>query len=330
MDFIKNKNAEYDVIGIGSALLDFTVEVDDSILSKINLNKGEMHLVDENRSTEILELLKSYPMEITPGGSSANTVSGILNFGGKSIFCGKVGKDEHGDYYINETKKNGVISRIVKEQNYFTGFAITFITSDSERTFATHLGAALQYNKDDISEDDIKKSRILHLEGYLFEPEGLREACVKAMETAKKNNVLISIDLSDPALISRIYDTFKEVITDYANIIFLNEDEAKEFTGVHGEEALDQLYTMCDFAVVKLGANGSIIKYDGQAHNISVYETEVVNTNGAGDLFAAGALYGIARGFDPERCGMLGSYAASLVVSQVGARINESIDVSKF
>ena len=323
---ILNKNAEYDVLGMGSALLDFTVKVDDAELEEFGLKKGGMQLIDEARSREIRSRLEGRPVEITPGGSSANTLAGISNLCGKGIFSGKVGFDPNGDRYIQDTELAGVKALIGRDRS-MTGHAITFITPDSERTFATHLGASLRFDRDDISEEYIKKSKILHIEGYLFEPPGLREACMRALEIAKRNNVLISVDLSDPGLIDRIYKTFRQIVREFVNIVFVNEDEARAFTKNEREEALEDLYAVCDFAAVKLGAEGSIIKSGGSVYRIPAVRTQVVNTNGAGDMYAAGVLYGIARGLDPERSGRIGSFVSSKVVSQVGARVRGKISI---
>jgi sugar/nucleoside kinase (ribokinase family) len=323
---ILNKKAEYDVLGIGSALLDFTVMVDDADLAQFGLMKGGMQLIDADRSREILSRLQGKKMEITPGGSSANTLAGISMLGGRGIFLGKVGNDSHGDRYIRDTELSGVKAEIGRHDS-MTGHAITFITPDSERTFATHLGAALQLNRDDVREDHIRNSKIIHLEGYLFEPPGLREACMRALEIAQKNGVLVSIDLSDPGLIDRIRPIFETVTRDFANIIFVNEDEARAFTGAEQDHALHYLSRLCDIAVVKLGPEGSLIKSDDTIHRIPVFKTNVVNTNGAGDMYAAGVLYGIARGFSLERSGRIGSYVSSMVVSQVGARFPGKISI---
>ena len=318
----------YDIAGIGSALLDFTVEVDDGVLDRFGLVKGGMQLIDEERSRELLDELKNHPLEISPGGSAANTVAGVSNFGGSGLFIGKVGNDVHGSRYIDDTESSGVKAHLGRN-DHMTGHAITFITPDRERTFATHLGAAQRLSRDDISEQDIRNSRIIHIEGYLFEPPGLREVCMHAIEIAKKHGVRVSIDLSDPGLILRIHGVFMDVVKRYADIVFVNEDEARSFTGKEREMALDHIHELCGFAVVKLGPGGSLIKSRGVSHNIPVYKTEVVNTNGAGDMYAGGLLFGLARGMTPEQSGKLGSYGSSLVISQVGARLKGKIDISK-
>lgn len=319
---------EIDVVGIGSALLDFTVEVDERVLDKIGLKKGQMHLIDEKRSREIFEELKDYTIETTPGGSSANTLAGIAVLGGRSLFLGKVGNDHNGDYYISENEKMGVMTKIGKIDR-MTGHAITFITPDSERTFATHLGAALYLGRDDILEQDIRNSNILHIEAYLLENDIQRRACFEAMSIAKYNHVRISIDLADSALILRNKDDFTAIVKKYADIVFVNEEEAVAFTGKREEEALHVISALCDVAVVKLGEEGSLIKSDDEVHRIPAVKTRVENTNGAGDMYAAGLLFGIAKKVPIEKAGLIGSYASSLVVSQRGARLHEGIDIDK-
>jgi len=317
---------KYDIAGVGSALLDLTVEADDSLLEELNLRKGSMELIDPQRSKEILEKIKNLPMDYTPGGSSANTIAGAARCGASGVFIGTIGNDEHGSIYLTETQKSGV-TPILPTLKSATGHAITFITPDSERTFETYLGAAAELSVDAIDEDAIASSKILHLEGFLFEPPGVKEAAFHAMDIAKKNNVTISVDLSDPALIERIHDTFDLILKDYVDIVFVNEEEAKAYTGKEEGDALNDLSKLCSFAVVKLGARGSLIKTDRNIYTIPSYPVDVVNTNGAGDMYASGVLSGISMGFTPEDCGKIGSYGSSLVVGSNGARISENINV---
>ncbi len=316
----------YDVAGIGSALLDFTFQVDEDILEELGLKKGQMHLIDEDKSRDIQARMKNFPVEITPGGSAANTMAGVANLGGRSLFIGKVGRDAHGRIYIDESRKAGVEMR-VNLHDKMTGHAITFITPDSERTFATHLGAALHFGREDVSADAIRSSKILHIEGYMLEG-ALKEASVFAMELAREAGVLISLDLADPALIQRNHAELTRLVADYADIVLVNEDEAKAFTGLEGERALHEIHSRCRVAVVKLGESGSLIKSEQGVHCVQPYKTEVVNTNGAGDMYAAGILFSLASGISLEKAGRISSYAASLVVGQVGARLKNRIDLS--
>lgn len=320
-------NKRYDVTGIGSALLDFMVSVDDSFLDEMGLAKGGMHLIDEERSRYIFQKIINYKMEIIPGGSSANTVAGVSALTGKGAFIGRVADDEHGASYIKQTLESGVESFISKGSG-ITGHAITFITPDLERTFATHLGAALHLSPDDLNIEVVENSSVLHLEGYLFEAENLREVCFKAMKAAKGAGTLVSVDLADPGLIERAGPVLNSIVDDYADIVFVNEVEALQFTGLKEGEALKVLAERTPFAVVKLGDRGSLIKTGGSSFTIPSYRVNVVNTNGAGDMYAAGVLFGLTKGYSPEESGKIGSYAASLVVASTGARYAGTIDIS--
>ncbi len=325
---MKIKKATYDVTGIGSALLDFTVEVDDSFISSLGLKKGEMLLIDADRSREIFNLLQSMKIHIAPGGSSANAIAGVAMMGGKGSFIGKVASDNYGRTYVDKTVEAGVTSFITSGSG-MTGHAITFITPDSERTFATHLGAAIELSADEIDYSVIADSSILHLEGYLFEPENLRDVCYRSMKIAKENGVMVSVDLADPGLVGRIKNVFTDVTENYADIIFVNEEEASAFTGTLNQEALEVLSAHSAIAVVKLGAKGSMIKSGNTVVKIDAVKTDVVNTNGAGDMYAAGFIYGLTSGRSIEQSGKIASYAASLAVASAGARVEEKINLDK-
>jgi len=305
---------------MGSALLDFTFEVEENILNELNLTKGHMHLIDEDRSKEIFKRVSNIPVEITPGGSGANVAAGIAHLGGKSAFMSSVGLDENGTLYIDETRKSGV-DVIINRHEQLTGHAITFITPDSERTFATHLGAALCFSENDVSEDVVSNSSILHIEGYLLESDYTYSACLKAMDAALKHKTLVSIDLSDPALIGRIKNRFEFILEKYIDIVFVNEEEAFAFTEKRKVDALRELAKYADLSIVKLGAEGSLISYKGTEYEIKAVTTDVVNTNGAGDMYAASILYGITSDLDIVESGNLASKNSALVVAQIGARL---------
>ena len=316
---------KYDVVGIGSPLLDFIFEVDDNVLAEMDLKKGEMHLIEEEKSKEILKKMERYDVKTAPGGSSANTLSGVSVLGGSAVFLGKIGKDKHGDIYEQRTSEEGVNIRLSKHDNAITGHAITFITPDSERTFATHLGASLHFRKEDVFEEDIKASKILHIEGFQLEDSELKEAAVHAMKTAKAHNVKVSIDLADPALIGRNLEPLKKLVKEYADIIFVNETEAEAFTGKKEEQALHEIYDICEIAVVKLGDKGSLIKANDMIYKIPINKVNVVNTNGAGDAYAAGILYSVANNIDMEKAGKIAAYISSQVVANAGARLDKNI-----
>jgi sugar/nucleoside kinase (ribokinase family) len=316
---------KYDVAGIGSPLLDFIVEVDEGTLAEVDLNKGEMHLIDANQSKEILKKLEHHRVKTAPGGSSANTLAGVAALGGSAVFLGKIGDDYHGTIYEQKMIEDGVDALLSRHDAEQTGHAITFITPDSERTFATHLGAAMHFRKDDVFDDSIRESEILHIEGYQLEDPALVETVIHAMEVAKESDGMISIDLADPALIGRHLEPITDLVLKYADIVFVNELEAKAFTGKEELEALHHIYDMCEIAIVKLGEEGSLLKADDTYHIIPAYAVDVDNTNGAGDAYAAGILFSIARGIDMERAGKIASYIAAQVVASPGARVERSL-----
>lgn len=319
------KNRTYDVAGISSPLLDLVVQVSDDDLAQIGLAKGEMHLVDEARSKQVMDAIQGRQLTIAPGGSAANTLAGVSTLGGRSVLMGTIGNDANGQTYKSKTEDDGVTAHLSTDAQAATGNAITLITPDGERTFATHLGAALQFKKDHVREEDIAGSSILHIEGYYFEDPSQREAAVYAMSIARKYGTMTSIDLSDPGLVARAFDTLHSIIPDYADIVFANELEAKAYTGKDGEEAAHALAEQCDIAVVKLGEHGSIIKAAGSVYTISKHATEVKNTNGAGDMYAAGFLYGLTHDLSYAQAGDLGSFAAACVVGSGGARLDEDL-----
>lgn len=312
-----------DVLGLGNTLMDFLIEVDDNRLLEFDLKKGEMHLVEEDKAKKILDKIEKEQLKIefVPGGSAANTLKGVAFLGGAAMLYGKVGKDAHGLSYIEQMQAHGVKTRITHHHHKLTGHALAFITPDAQRTFSVHLGAAIHLEKEDILEDDIKESKILHLEGYQLEGE-TKETLLQAMELARKHHTLISLDLADPGVIRRNHKLLQRIVQDYVDILFVNEKEAKEFTGKEEEEAAIELGKMVKIAIVKIGERGSIISGDGGLHYIAPFPAKAIDTTGAGDTYAAGFLYGCCCGWPLERCGKLGSLLASKVVEQKGVKLN--------
>lgn len=311
-----------DLIALGNTLMDFLVEVEDSQLSELNLKKGEFHLVEEAEAKAFLKKISqtNLAIETVPGGSAANTLKGFALLGGKAILYGKVGNDLYGQQYVQEMSRHQVISRINLHPS-ITGHALTFITPDAERTFSVCLGAALTLAKEDILEEDIQKSKILHLESYQFEGP-TKEAVLHALALAKKHHTLISLDLADPGVVRRNKAFIKKTISNYADIVFANQAEAKELTGLEPEEALNEISKSTKTAIIKLGEKGSLISSEGIITFINPFPARAVDTTGAGDTFAAGFLYGCCRNWDIEKCGKLGSLMAAKIVEQKGVKIH--------
>jgi len=317
----------YDVIGIGNPLVDLLLKVNDNTLMELNLKKGTSHFLSEEELKKVEEKIKEHDIKIAPGDSTANTLVGIAGLGGKVCFCGKVGEDKHGAYYEETLTKAGVAHRLAKIPG-ITGKCISFITPDTERTFAVHLGACTQLLKEDLFEEDIKNSKYLHLTGYQLEDPTLRETAIHAMDIAKSNGVKISMDLADPSLVRRCHTDLLNFVKTYADIVFVNEDEAKALTELEPSDAVHEIAKMVDIAIVKIGKEGSFIKQGEMLYKIEGFKANAVDTTGAGDMYAAGFLFGLTKGYELDKCGKIGSYAASKIVEIIGARMETVIDVS--
>jgi sugar/nucleoside kinase (ribokinase family) len=312
---------EYDVSGIGSSLLDLIYNVDEHILEELGLKKGEMRLIDKEKSKQILNKLEFHKSKTIPGGSCSNTIAAASNLGSKTAFFGKIGNDHHGNLYEEQTSEIITTPILSKHPKESTGHAITLITPDGERSFATHLGASSELDLETLSHDIITRSKILHLEGYQLANEKSREIILHAVKIAKQSNTKISIDLSDAHIVKTNHQFIKDFIKDHIDIVFANEDEAKAFTGKDPEQALHELADHAEIAIVKLGEKGSLIKTNNEIHRIEPEKTIVVNTNGAGDAYAAGILHGIANNLHLEEAGKQASKIASMIISNDGARL---------
>ncbi len=312
----------YDVLGIGNALVDFLAEVDEAELVLAGLAKGEMRLVDEATARATLDRLQAGKpsMKIMPGGSCANTISGVARLGGTAAFHGAVGADRYGDRFEQALVADGVRSGVRRRADGLTGHAIAFITPDGQRTFAVHLGAALSYREEEVLEEEIRQSSILHLEGYLFDAPTLRKAAERAMGYAQRYGVMVSVDLADPGVVRRNRAFVEDVVQHRTGVLFANEEEAMALTELPAEQAVRRLAERVEVAVVKCGGHGSLLQRGERLVRVAARRSKAVDTTGAGDLYAAAVLYGLCRGWDLERCGRVASHVAGLIVEQIGAR----------
>jgi sugar/nucleoside kinase (ribokinase family) len=308
------------ILGIGNALVDvMTIINDDNILEKFSLPKGSMQLVDRAKSELVKAETVSLSRSLASGGSAANTIHGLAMLGVNTGFIGSVGKDDTGEFFENDMKKAGV-KTYLSYRDSITGTAVALISKDSERTFATHLGAAVELEANDLDAGCFKNYDILYLEGYLiFNKLLVERACI----LAKENNMKIALDLSSYNVVEAKLADFKEIIEKYIDIIFANEEEAKSFTGLAPFDALSSISEFCDVAVIKVGKDGSLIKRGEEVIKIGTIDVQSIDTTGAGDLYASGFLYGYACGFSLEKCGLFGSVLAGHVIEIVGARMDE-------
>ena len=318
---------ENDVFGLGHPLIDIIAFVDDEFINKHELNKGLFHLTDNDKIKNVLNEIDDYV--ITSGDSTANTLATITNFGGKTIYYGSVGNDEFAKEFAKSLDKEDVKNKLFTNE-YSTGVALCLVTKDGERTFLVHLGAAIKFNAQKIDEEDIKNSKIVHITGYQIDDPNMRIVTLKIVQIAKENNIKISFDMADPGVIKRNYDFVQEFLND-VDIIFANEEEAKAFTTKDDPlDSLEILSAYSDIVIVKIGKEGSFISYNGAIISIEGVKANTLDTTGAGDIYAAGILYGLTNNLDIETAGNLASYTAAKIVEQKGARFNDKIDISKF
>jgi sugar/nucleoside kinase (ribokinase family) len=307
------------ILGIGNALVDIVTLIDDEqILNKFALPKGSMQLVDNEKSKTVKTGTVNCNKTMASGGSAANTIHGLAMIGIEAGFIGSIGKDETGDFFENDLKNAGVKTFLSRHQTP-TGTAVALITPDSERTFATHLGAAVELNADDLNPSDFKGYDILYLEGYLIINKPL---VVAACKIAKANKMKIALDLASYNVVEAKLGDFKEIVEQYVDILFANEEEAKAFTGLDAETAVFRLSEFCETAVVKIGSEGSWLKRGEEVIKIGTIPVKSKDTTGAGDLYAAGFLYGVATNDTLENCGLYGAILSGKVIEIYGARLD--------
>lgn len=306
------------VLGMGNALVDIMTRLkDDSILDKLSFPKGSMQLVDKNQSNKILEATNHLEKIQASGGSAANTIHGLASLGIETGFIGKVGKDNMGGFFEQDLIANNIQPKLFNSETE-TGRAVALVSPDSERTFATYLGAAVELEADDISVDLFSGYQYFHIEGYLVQNHSLLE---KAMQLAKKQGLIISIDLASFNVVEENLDFLKSIVEKYVDIVFANEEEAKSFTGCEPEKALEIISKNCDIAIVKIGKKGSLLKKESKSTKGGIIGAEPVDTTGAGDLYAAGFLYGHIKGMTLENCAYLGALLSGKVIEEIGAKI---------
>ena len=312
---------QYDVYGVGNALLDIQARVADSVLTDLRFSKGIMTLVDEATQEQVLSKLDGVKINRCAGGSAANTIMGVADFGGKAAYVGKVGQDETGGVYMDDMRKMSVHinSQPIETR---TGTCVVLITEDAQRTMLTNLAASSQLGPDDIVESEIQKAKYVYIEGYLFGGEPTKSAALKAIELAKKNGVKVAFTVSDPFLIQYNRDLFLRLIEGPVDLLFCNLDEARALTGKHDPiDCAQEIHKHAENVALTLGGDGSILMHEGQVIPIEGVPCQAVDTTGAGDMYAAGILYGITNGLSWKQAGHLASHAASRVVAQMGARL---------
>ncbi|MDQ7010316.1 MAG: adenosine kinase [Mariprofundaceae bacterium] len=311
----------YDVYGVGNAIMDLQVQTDDAFLKSIGVEKGVMTLVNEARQQDVLAALETHDVHQCSGGSACNTIVGLADFGGSAAYACKVGDDAFGKMYLDEMRRMGITIEVDPAPGQ-TGTCVVLITGDAQRTMLTHLGVSSTLAADDIRADEIARAQYVYIEGYLFTGDDTRAAALRAMELARIQGVKVAFTVSDPFLIEICRDEFRELIEGPVDLLFCNQEEARALTGMHDPiECARELHRHVGNVALTLGANGSIIMHEDEVIPIEGVEVEAVDTTGAGDMYAAGVLYGITNGLSWKQAGHLGSHAAARIVSQLGARL---------
>lgn len=313
----------WDVAGIGNALMDALVIVeDDTVLSSLQLDKGTMHLVDHDKWMAAYEQVRRHKVAFETGGSCANTVATVGLLGGRAVYRGQVGDDQMGHMYASKMTETCGEHGLCFSGSRATGKCLSIISADAERTMLTDLGAAVELPGLGAFGDRLSKAKIGHFEGYTLFGGPTRDATLEALRCAKANGVKISFDASDPSVVHAVKPMLWDVLREYVDVAFLNAEETKALSdGMAPEEAIGFIAKEAGLktTVVKLGSRGSLIRHDGRDYEVGIRKVKAVDTTGAGDAYAGGYLYGLSQDWSPEDCGRLAAAVAALTVSQIGA-----------
>ncbi len=310
------------VLGMGNALVDMMTEMpDDSLLEELGLQKGSMQLVDKEFSDQALKKIEHLKRIEMSGGSAANTICGLASLGIETAFIGKVGHDRLGEVFQKDLVRNGIRPLLQYSTNE-SGLALALVSPDSERTFATYLGAAVELEPADLKVDMFQGYTHFYIEGYLVQHH---ELIRRAVELAKECGLDVILDLASFNVVEDNREFLRFLVKEYADIVFANVDEARVFTGgKKPEDALNEIAQDCWIAVVKTGKDGSLVQNGKQVFRIPAQKVNCIDTTGAGDLYAAGFLYGMLNDLKLPLCGEIGSILAGKVIELMGARIPDA------
>jgi sugar/nucleoside kinase (ribokinase family) len=309
------------VLGMGNALVDILIRIDDDeLLAKLGFSRGSMTLVEKGKMNDVLEATLNYEKQKSSGGSVANTIHGVSQLGAPCGYVGKIGKDEYGEFFTSYMKQININTELFSGTKD-SGKCVVLISEDSERTFATYLGAAIELDAADLDIELFTGYDFFQLEGYLVQNHNLVK---KSVELAQEAGNCISIDLASFNIVEENIEFLTSIVEHYVDIVFANEEEAKAFTGKSDpKEALNEISKKCQIAIVKIGKHGSLIKRGDEIHRIESIKANCIDTTGAGDLYAAGFFYGLANEYPLNVCGQIGSITSGKVVETIGSKMDE-------
>ena len=310
-----------DVVGIGNAIVDVLVHSDDAFLAKHGLAKGAMTLIDAARADALYARMG--PAVEVSGGSAANTLAGLAALGGRGAFVGKVCDDQLGAFFAHDIRAAGVrFETPPAADSAPTARCFIVVTPDAERTMNTYLGACVELGPDDVDEALIAAAAVTYLEGYLWDPPAAKQAFRKAVRIAHDHGRPVALSLSDAFCVARHREEFRGLVADHVDVLFANEAEIASLYEVDDfDSAVERVRGRCEVAALTRSEKGSVIVTDQETRVVAAHPVaEVVDVTGAGDLYAAGFLYGLTRGWDVGRCAGLAGLAAAEVIGHIGAR----------
>ncbi len=316
-----NGDFNLDVVGIGNAIVDVLVQTDDNFLTAQNLEKGGMALIDEARAESLYQA--SGPGQETSGGSAANTLVGIAELGGRAGFIGRVRNDQLGRIFSHDIQAVGArFETPAATQGASTARCLIYVTPDAERTMCTFLGASTQLEPEDLDLSMVRDTKVLYLEGYLWDSPAAKRAFIAAAEACKASGGQVALSLSDGFCVDRHRDSFLDLVNGHVDVLFANEVEIKALYQTEDfETALAQVTGCCSVTAITRGAEGSVVLSGDQRWTIGIESLgALVDTTGAGDLYAGGFLHAYTQGESLQRCGELGALCAGQIVTQLGAR----------
>jgi sugar/nucleoside kinase (ribokinase family) len=318
--------AALDVVGIGNAIVDVIAQADEAFLAREGLAKGSMQLIDAERA-EALYAAMGPGIEMS-GGSAGNTMAGIASLGGAGAYIGKVRNDELGRVFAHDMRAGGIrFDTPALEQGPPTARCLILVTPDAQRTMGTFLGACVELGPEDIPETLIASAQVTYLEGYLFDPPRAKAAFRKAAELAHAAGRKVSLTLSDSFCVERYRDEFRALVEGHIDILFANESEIGALYQTDFDHALAAVRGKCEIAVLTRSERGSVVVTKDAVHRIAAEKVErVLDTTGAGDLYASGFLFGLTHGRDLAACGRLGSLCAGAILGHYGPRPETSLE----
>jgi len=321
MSEIPISRKKIDLVGIGNAIVDIVSNIDDEFLKKNHLEKGSMNLINLEISEKILKDRKV--IKQISGGSAANTVVSLANLGNNVEFIGRIKDDKFGNFFSKDIKESGASfnSKYV-ETRASSAHSIILITPDAQRTMCTYLGASTEFEPNNINYESIKMSKYLYLEGYLWDSELAKQAFIKAAKIAKESKTKIILSLSDSFCVDRHRESFLNLINDFVDILFCNEEELKSlFKEVDLEQCEIKIKSLCELTAITLAEKGSLIVNKNKREFIKPFLFgKAIDTTGAGDIFAGGFIHGLINNLSLNDCGNIGSICAGHIVTQIGSR----------